>query len=112
MGLPDIGGLPAATAGKMPMLYWGGAILGRFTGSALAKRIPVGWLLCPAAICAAVLVLFSMFTKGHPAMGFMLAVGLFNSIMFPSIFTIGLQSLGPLTSKGSSLMLAAIVGGA
>jgi FHS family L-fucose permease-like MFS transporter len=112
MGLPENGGLPAATAGRLVMLYWGGAMLGRFAGSALSQRIRVGWLLLPAAVCAALLVLCSIFTVGHLAIAFLLAVGLFNSIMFPSIFSIGPGGLGPLTSKGSSLMLAAIVGGA
>jgi len=112
MGLPENGAIQAATAGRLVMLYWGGAMLGRFAGSALSQRIRVGWLLFPAAVCAALLVLFSIFTVGHLAIGFLLAVGLFNSIMFPSIFSIGLEGLGTLTSKGSSLMLAAIVGGA
>jgi FHS family L-fucose permease-like MFS transporter len=112
MGLPEIGGLPGPTAGKMLMLYWGGAMVGRFAGSALLKRIRTGWILGPAAIVAALLVSFSVLTAGHMALGLMLAVGVCNSIMFPSIFTLGLQDLGPLTSKGSSLMVAAIVGGA
>ena len=58
------------------------------------------------------LVATSILTHGHTAMWAILAVGLFNSVMFPSIFTVGLSGLGPLTSKGSSLMVAAIVGGA
>lgn len=78
MGLPENGGLPAATAGRLVMLYWGGAMLGRFAGSALSQRIRVGWLLLPAAVCAALLVLCSIFTVGHLAIAFLLAVGLFQ----------------------------------
>jgi MFS transporter, FHS family, L-fucose permease len=112
MGLPAIGNLREALAAKFLMVYWGGAMIGRFIGSALLQRIRTGILLGAFAICACVLVVTSMLTFGHTAMAAMLAIGLFNSIMFPSIFTLGIQDLGPLTSKGSSLMIAAIVGGA
>jgi MFS transporter, FHS family, L-fucose permease len=112
MGLPAVAGLRAATEGRMLVLYWGGAMIGRFVGSAVLRTVPTAGCWLPAGALAFLLVLSSVATKGHLAMGLMLAVGLCNSIMFPSIFTLGLQDLGPLTSKGSSLMIAAIVGGA
>jgi len=112
MGLPQIAALPAATAGYFLMVYWGGAMVGRFIGSAILQKVRVGWLLGLAAVGAFCLVITTLLTSGHLAMGAVLAVGFCNSIMFPSIFTLGIQDLGPLTSKGSSLLIAAILGGA
>ena len=112
MGLPQIASLPAAQAGYFLMVYWGGAMIGRFIGSALLQKIKTGLLLGLMAVGAFVLVLVSLFTTRHVAMGAILAVGFCNSIMFPSIFTLGIQDLGPLTSKGSSLLIAAVLGGA
>jgi MFS transporter, FHS family, L-fucose permease len=112
MGLPKIAGMPEAQAGYFLMIYWGGAMAGRFIGSAVLQRVKTGVLLGIMAIGAFCLVVLSLFTTGHFAMGAVLAVGFCNSIMFPSIFTLGIQDLGPLTSKGSSLLIAAILGGA
>ncbi len=112
MGLPQIAGLRETIASEFLMVYWGGAMVGRFIGSAVLQRVRTGPVLGTAAICAGLLVLTSVLTHGYLAMAAILAVGFCNSIMFPSIFTLGIQDLGPLTSKGSSLMIAAIVGGA
>ncbi len=112
MGLPNIAGLPEATAANFLMVYWGGAMVGRFIGSAVLQKLRTGPVLGTAAIAAFILVILSVLTQGHLAMFALLAVGFCNSIMFPSIFTLGIQDLGSLTSKGSSLMIAAIVGGA
>jgi FHS family L-fucose permease-like MFS transporter len=112
MGLPEIAGLREAVAGEFLMVYWGGAMVGRFIGSAVLQRVRTGTLVGTAGVLACLLVFVSVLTHGHLAMAAILAVGLCNSIMFPSIFTLGIQDLGPLTSKGSSLMIAAIVGGA
>jgi FHS family L-fucose permease-like MFS transporter len=112
MGLSQIGSLPQDTAAKFLMVYWGGAMIGRFIGSAVLQRVRTGPVLGGAAIGAFTLVVISLLTHGHLAMYALLFVGIFNSIMFPSIFTLGIQDLGSLTSKGSSLMIAAIVGGA
>ena len=71
-----------------------------------------GLLLGICAICAAALVAISMLTTGHLAMYSIILVGFFNSIMFPSIFTLGVAELGPLTGDGSGIMIMAIVGGA
>ena len=112
MGLPQIAGLREAVAAKYLMVYWGGAMAGRFIGSAVLQRVRTGTLLGLAGIGAFSLVVISILATGHVAMWSLLAVGFCNSIMFPSIFTLGIQDLGPLTSKGSSLLIAAIVGGA
>ena len=112
MGLPQIGALPQDTAAKFLMVYWGGAMIGRFIGSAVLQRVRTGPILGGAAIGAFILVVISLLTHGHVAMYALLFVGICNSIMFPSIFTLGIQDLGPLTSKGSSLLIAAILGGA
>lgn len=111
-GRPEIGNLTAAAAAKYVSYYWLGAMIGRFIGSAILQRVRTGTLLGLCAAVACLLVFASMATTGHVAMWTIIAVGLFNSIMFPSIFTLGLTGLGELTSKGSSLMVQAIVGGA
>ncbi len=111
-GLPDIAAFSEKTAAKYVSLYWGGAMVGRFIGSWLLTKVRTSMVLGTAALVACGLVATSILTHGHTAMWAIIAVGLFNSVMFPSIFTVGLTGLGPLTSKGSSLMVAAIVGGA
>jgi len=111
-GLPNIAGMPEQQAAKYVSIYWTGAMIGRFIGSALLTKLRTSTVLASAAVLACLLVVTSILTHGHTAMWAILAVGLFNSVMFPSIFTVGLSGLGPLTSKGSSLMVAAIVGGA
>ncbi|HEX4785111.1 MAG TPA: sugar MFS transporter [Candidatus Sulfotelmatobacter sp.] len=99
-------------AAKFISLYWGGAMVGRFIGSALLQKIKTSTLLAFAAIMAVLLVAVSVLSNGHVAMWSILAVGLFNSIMFPCIFTMGIAELGPLTGDGSGLLNMAIVGGA
>lgn len=111
-GQPGIAGLrPEAAAGYVSF-YWGGAMVGRFIGSAILRKLRTGHLLAICAACAIALVTTSIFTSGYLAMWSMLAVGLFNSIMFPSIFTLGLEELGPLAGDGSGILNMAIVGGA
>ncbi len=112
MEQPNIGNLSAATASKYVALYWGGAMVGRFIGVGALRRIPTGRAVGICAIVACLLVAISMLTEGHLAMWSMLLVGLFNSIMFPSIFTLGIAHMGPLTGKASGLLVQAIVGGA
>ena len=109
---PSIGNLPLGTAAKFLMVYWGGAMVGRFIGSAVLRRIPTRTVLGFNALVACLLVLVSMMTNGYVAMFSMLLVGFFNSIMFPSIFTLGIEGLGPLTGEGSGVLNSAIVGGA
>jgi FHS family L-fucose permease-like MFS transporter len=112
MEQPNIGNLSAATASKYVALYWLGAMVGRFIGVGALRRIPTGRAVGVCAIVACSLVAISMLTAGHVAMWSMLLVGLFNSIMFPSIFTLGVAHMGPLTGKASGLLVQAIVGGA
>jgi FHS family L-fucose permease-like MFS transporter len=109
---PEIGGLTEKVAASFVAFYWGGAMVGRFIGSALLQKMKTGGLLGICAVCAAVLVTVSMLTNGHAAMYSIILVGFFNSIMFPSIFTLGVAELGPLTGDGSGIMIMAIVGGA
>ncbi len=111
-GLPQIMKLAPQEAANYVTYYWGGAMVGRFIGSAVLQRVRTGVLLGIVSSAACVLVLTSMLTSGHTAMWTIIAVGLFNSVMFPNIFTLGLHNLGELTSKGSSLLVMAIVGGA
>ena len=87
-------------------------MIGRFLGAELLRRIKAGYLLALCAIFAAALITVSMIVGGHAAMWTILAVGLFNSIMFPTIFSLGVAALGPLTGNGSGILTMAIVGGA
>ena len=112
LSLPDIGNMSEATATGYVSLYWGGAMVGRFIGSALLTRIDTRKLLAFNAAVATLLVLTTMLTFGHVALWSVVAIGLFNSIMFPNIFTLGIEKFGPLTGKVSSLLVMAIVGGA
>jgi FHS family L-fucose permease-like MFS transporter len=108
----EIGGLALKDAAGYLQYYWGGAMVGRFVGSALLQRMRTQTLLAFNAVAAALLVTVSMLTFGHLAMWSLILVGLCNSIMFPSIFTLAIEGLGPLTGKASGLLVAAIVGGA
>ncbi|HVX04270.1 MAG TPA: sugar MFS transporter [Rhodanobacteraceae bacterium] len=112
ISLPGIGDMPEARAAGFVSLYWGGAMIGRFAGSALLTRIDARKLLCTFAVIAGLLVLTTMLTHGYVAMWSVIAIGLFNSIMFPNIFTLGIEKFGPLAGKVSSLLVMAIVGGA
>jgi FHS family L-fucose permease-like MFS transporter len=112
LGLPGIAGLTPKIAASYVSFYWGGSAVGRFLGVALLRRIRAGHLLAICAICTGSLVTTSMLTSGHVAMWSILAVGLFNSIMFPTIFSLGEAELGPLTASGSGILNMAIVGGA
>jgi FHS family L-fucose permease-like MFS transporter len=111
-GQPDIAGLSPQIAAGYVSLYWGGAMVGRFIGAAVLQRTKTSYLLGLCAVCSATLVTVSMLTSGNLAMWSMIGIGLFNSIMFPSIFALGVAELGPLTGTGSGLMNMAIVGGA
>ena len=111
-GLPNIAGMSAQTAAGYVSFYWGGSMAGRFLGAPLLRRFKAGYLLALCAIFAAALVVASMMLGGHTAMWTILAVGFFNSIMFPTIFSLGVAELGPLTGNGSGLLNMAIVGGA
>lgn len=98
--------------GSFNVLYWGGAMVGRFAGSYLTKIYKPQKVLSLFAISAIILVLISMSTTGLVALWAILAVGLFNSIMFPTIFSLAIEGLGELKPQGSGLLCTAIVGGA
>lgn len=112
MELPEIMGYTAATAGKYVALYWGGAMIGRFVGSAVLRKVSPGKVLAINAALASVLVLIAMALSGSGAMIAILAVGAFNSVMFPTIFTLAISGLGKHTAQGSGILCMAIVGGA
>ena len=112
ISLPVIGNMPQAKAAGFVSLYWGGAMLGRFIGSALLRRVNARGLLGVYACVAALLVVTSILSHGMLAVWSIVSIGLFNSIMFPNIFTLSIEGLGPLTSRGSSVLIMAIVGGA
>ena len=112
MSQPNVGNISIQLAAKFVSLYWGGAMLGRFIGSAVLQKVRTGTVLGISALTAFLLVAISMLSFGHLAMWSILLVGFFNSTMFPSIFTLSIEGLGPLTGKGSAVLVCAIVGGA
>jgi MFS transporter, FHS family, L-fucose permease len=112
LGQPSIAGLSGQEAGKYVSLYWGGAMLGRFLGTAIMQKIAPQTLLSFNAIMAILLVISAMATSGGLAMWSLLAVGLFNSIMFPTIYSLALNGLGQYSAQGSGILCMAIVGGA
>jgi FHS family L-fucose permease-like MFS transporter len=112
MGQREIAALPPEVAGKYVSLYWGGAMVGRFIGSAVMLRLAPPKVLACHAVLAAILVTIAIVSGGHAAMWALLAVGLCNSIMFPTIFSLAIEGLGEHTSQGSGVLCMAIVGGA
>ena len=102
----------AKTASFLVSLYWGGALVGRLLGSWVLTKIKSGRLLGGFGFAAALFVLISMVTSGQVAIYSIVICGFFNSIMFPNIFALGIKGLGPMTSKGSGLIMTAVVGGA
>jgi FHS family L-fucose permease-like MFS transporter len=109
---PEIGNLTHEHASRVLFLLWGGMMVGRFVGSFLMRRIPAETVLAAHAIGAAVVMLVAATAHGQVAMWALVSVGLFHSIMFPTIFTLGIRGLGPLTEEGSGLLIMAIAGGA
>jgi MFS transporter, FHS family, L-fucose permease len=110
--LPDIGNMTTEEAGRYLTLLWGGMMVGRFIGAALMQKIAAETVLAFCSVAAFVVMLITVFTTGTTAMWALIAVGLFHSIMFPTIFTLGIKGLGPLTEEGSGLLIMAIAGGA
>ncbi|WP_448663353.1 sugar MFS transporter [Sphingomonas sp. CJ20] len=108
---PNIANLTHEEAGRYLTFLWGGMMVGRFLGSALMQRISAEVMLAAFSIGAFVVMLIAVFTTGHVAMWALISVGLFHSIMFPTIFTLGIKGLGPLTEEGSGLLIMAIAGG-
>jgi len=111
-GEAHIAGLEEHAAAALISYYWGGAMVGRFIGSAILQKIAPSRALAFNSFMVISLLLITMFAQGNIAMYAVLAIGLFNSIMFPTIFSVAIERLGSLTSKGSGWLCLAIVGGA
>ena len=109
---PDIANLTHEQAGRYLTFMWGGMMVGRFAGSAIMQKIRAEYVLAGFSIGAFVVMLITVLTTGPVAMWSLILVGLFHSIMFPTIFTLGIRGLGPLTEEGSGLLIMAIAGGA
>ncbi|MGY4494624.1 sugar MFS transporter [Pseudomonas sp. TE3610] len=105
-------GFNAELAGKHVAYYWGGAMVGRFIGAALLRHVAPGKLLAGAASLVIVLIAIAANTTGSTAGWSILAIGLFNSVMFPTIFALASEGLGARAAQGSGLICCAIVGGA
>lgn len=111
-GEPHIAGLTESEAAHYVAYFWGGAMVGRFIGAAIMQKIEANKLLVFNSFGSVVLLTIAVTQSGPLAMWAVLLVGLCNSIMFPTIFTLALNGLGQLTSRGSGLLCLAIVGGA
>jgi FHS family L-fucose permease-like MFS transporter len=104
--------LTAAQAQKLVLYYWLGALIGRLLGSWMLTKVKAGKLLGIFGVIAAALVVVAIFSSGYVAIGALILAGFFNSVMFPNIFALGIAGLGPMTSKGSGLIMTAVWGGA
>jgi MFS transporter, FHS family, L-fucose permease len=105
-------GLEEQAAGKLIGLYWGGAMVGRFIGSAVLRVVSPGMVLAFVSAGAIILILVSISTMGSVSGYSLLAIGLMNSIMFPTIFSLACEKLGPRAADGSGIINVAIFGGA
>ena len=112
LGESNIASLSPAVAASYVSFYWGGAMVGRFVGFAVMRFISPGKALSFNAACSLVLILIAIFGSGQVAMWAIILVGLCNSIMFPTIFSMSLNQLGKFTGQGSGVLCMAIVGGA
>lgn len=112
LALPDVAGLSAKAGGDRVAYYWGAAMVGRFLGAYLLRIIRPSYLLAANALAAVALVAISASSTGAVAMWTLLAVGLMNSLMFSTIFTLALDKLGRHTEEAAGLLCTAIVGGA
>ncbi|WP_317203179.1 sugar MFS transporter [Janthinobacterium sp.] len=112
LGESKVAGLSAADAAHFVSFYWGGAMLGRFIGFAVMRYVSPGKTLAVNAACVIALIFSAIYSQGQMAMWSLIAVGLFNSIMFPTIFSMALNKLGAATGQGSGILCMAIVGGA
>jgi FHS family L-fucose permease-like MFS transporter len=109
---PLIGNMSLQRATQFVTLYWGSMMVGRFFGAALMRRVAAHKMLALFAIGAGIMITGSLLGSGYFALATVLAVGLFNSIMFPTIFTLAVAELGSTTARGSGLLIQAIVGAA
>jgi MFS transporter, FHS family, L-fucose permease len=112
LGESHVAGLSLSQAAPYVSYYWGGAMLGRFIGAFVMQKVSPGKVLAFNATLSILLILTAILCGGSLAMWAIIAVGLCNSVMFPTIFSIALNKLGGLTGQGSGLLCMAIVGGA
>jgi FHS family L-fucose permease-like MFS transporter len=112
ISLPRIGSMSHAEAARYLSLFWGGAMAGRFIGAYLLRSMRADRLLAGVSVGALVLAAFTIGSSGRLAMWSVIAIGLCHSVMFPTIFTLAIEGLGPLTEEGSGLLIMAIAGGA
>lgn len=112
LNLPSVMSMPEHEAAKLLAYYWGGAMGGRFIGSVVMRKAGPARILTLFAVLAAILVIAAMVSTGTFAMVAILSIGLFNSIMFPTIFTLAIDDLGEHTAAASGILCMAIVGGA
>jgi FHS family L-fucose permease-like MFS transporter len=111
VSLPTIGDMSHEHAAHYLFLLWGGMMVGRLFGSLILRIVSAENVLAAASIGACAVMLVAAFAAGHVAMWALISVGLFHSIMFPTIFTLGIRDLGPLTEEGAGLLIMAIAGG-
>lgn len=109
---PHIAGLHESQAARYIALYWGGAMIGRFIGSIIMRKVKARYVLAFNSLASMICLLIAINTQGYLAMYAVLLTGLCNSIMFPTIFSLSLVNLGSKTSQASGLLCLAIVGGA
>ncbi len=112
LGQPSMGALSHAAAAHYVSLYWGGAMVGRFIGFIVLRRVRAERALAFVSASALLLVAIAVQTHGNVAMVAIVSCGLFNSIMWPCIFPLSLDGLGKFTSQGSGILVAMVVGGA
>jgi len=105
-------GVAAQTAGSLVSVYWGLAMVGRFCGAAVLRRVPAGLALAACAACACLLAATAGLAAGLTAAVAILSIGLFNAIMFPTIFTLAIENLKQEEAEASGILCLAIVGGA
>ncbi len=112
LAMESIAGMHEAEASRYIGYYFGGAMIGRFIGAAVMQKVHPGKVLCFNAVCAGILLMITIMSSGPLAMWSIILVGLCNSIMFPTIFTLAIHGLKQHTSQGSAILCLAIVGGA
>lgn len=110
--LESVLNIPLNEAGYYVSFYWMGAMIGRFIGAGVLTKVNPNKALGFAGIANIGLILISVFTTGYVSMITVVSIGLFNSIMFPTIFALAIKDLGKFTSQGASYLVMAIVGGA
>ncbi|WP_333608939.1 sugar MFS transporter [Arsukibacterium sp.] len=112
LSMPEIGGMTTAAASHYIAWYFGGAMFGRFVGAVVMQKLNPGKVLAFNAVMAVLLLAITILSSGKLAMWSLLLVGLCNSIMFPTIFSLAIHGLKQYTSQGSGILCLAIVGGA